>query len=204
LETPRSARGCEEYVPSPPPCSFLSSPPSPPPLPQIDHQASYVAEVKEYEAEKEEVADSQGEAFPYSSGIWLISQLVSAINPSDLDLLDEGYPLTKYSLDNLLGRVHTPQVPPPLPLLTSPIRSPPPPSLSLSFRQEYQNYFLRYPLCGHYVEAYPQLLSEPVGIESIPSASNPQPFGGDESSLAQRIQPITSLAWKTMVPKAEE
>jgi hypothetical protein len=77
---------------------------------QIDHQASFVAEVKEYEAEKEEVGDSQGEAFPYTTGVWLISQLVSAINPSDLDLLDEGYPLTKYSLDNLLGRIHTPQV----------------------------------------------------------------------------------------------
>lgn len=54
--------------------------------------------------------DSQGPMFPYTRGIWYITQLLAALNPSDLDLLDEGYPLTKYSLDNLLGRIHTPKV----------------------------------------------------------------------------------------------
>ena len=43
-------------------------------------------------------------------GYWIICQLVSAINPTDLDAIDENMPFTKSTLDNVLGRVHTPQV----------------------------------------------------------------------------------------------
>ena len=35
--------------------------------------------------------------------MWLLSNLVAAINPHDLDALDENVPFTKYTLDSLLG-----------------------------------------------------------------------------------------------------
>ena len=39
----------------------------------------------------------------------LVCQLVAAFNPDDLDALDESAPLTKSTLDNLLGYVTQPQ-----------------------------------------------------------------------------------------------
>jgi hypothetical protein len=75
------------------------------------------------------------------AGYWIISQLVSAINPSDLDAIDENMPFTKNTLDNLLGRVHTPQ--------------------------EYQYYFERNPHAPLYVDLYPRFLNEPVFAKEI-------------------------------------
>ena len=105
---------------------------------------------------------SQGIAFPYTHGLWLISQLVSAINPSDLRLLREGRcPLSKYSLDHLLGRIHTPKV-----------RDPPYTSPDthhthhLTHTQEYQYYFTNFPRCSEYVEMYERLLSTESPFET--------------------------------------
>ncbi len=36
-------------------------------------------------------------------GFYLIGSLVAAINPEDLDAMDESVPFTKYTLDNILG-----------------------------------------------------------------------------------------------------
>lgn len=49
----------------------------------------------------------QGPAFPYTKGLWLLSNIIAALNPDDLDALDESIPFTKYTLDELLGRNHT-------------------------------------------------------------------------------------------------
>jgi hypothetical protein len=87
---------------------------------EIEEKAPFTAELDDYHDEKAEVMEDQGKAFPYTKGYWIISQLVAAINPNDLDAIDESLPFTKATLDNLLGRVHTPQVSPlpPPPLIT--------------------------------------------------------------------------------------
>lgn len=56
--------------------------------------------------ESREVLADQGAALPYTRGFWLICQLVAAMNPDDLDAMDESVPLTKATLDNLLGVQH--------------------------------------------------------------------------------------------------
>ena len=56
-----------------------------------------------YQDEAEEVLKDQGAALPYSYGFYLVSCLVAAMNPDDLDAMDESVPFTKATLDNLLG-----------------------------------------------------------------------------------------------------
>jgi hypothetical protein len=70
----------------------------------IDEMGPYIAEVDDFEDEGNEVMRKQGEFFPYTRGIWLCCLLVGAINPTDLDALDESLPLTKYTLENIMGR----------------------------------------------------------------------------------------------------
>lgn len=70
----------------------------------IDEEAMYVAEVDDFQSEKQEVLTKQGPVFPYTRGIWLMCILTGAICPNDLDNLDESKPLTKYLLEHLLGR----------------------------------------------------------------------------------------------------
>lgn len=103
---------------------------------QVDGQAQYVAEVDDYQDEKDEVMRKQGAAFPFSRGLWLLAQLVASINPFDLDALDENLPLTKFTLDNILGRQLNPK--------------------------EYQYYFERNPNAALYVREYPRFLNEQV------------------------------------------
>ena len=61
----------------------------------------------DYGDESREVKKDQGDAFPYTKGLWLLSNLVASISPNDLDALDENVPLTKFTLDELLGRIHS-------------------------------------------------------------------------------------------------
>lgn len=68
--------------------------------------APYCAELDDYGDESREVLGDQGEALPYTRGFWLVSQLVAAMCPDDLDAMDESVPLTKQTLDNLLGIQH--------------------------------------------------------------------------------------------------
>ncbi|KAJ3269145.1 hypothetical protein HDV01_001723 [Terramyces sp. JEL0728] len=65
--------------------------------------APYCAECDDYQDEKEEVLGDQGLAFPFSCGFYLLSLIVGAMNPEDLDAMDESSPMTKFTLDNLLG-----------------------------------------------------------------------------------------------------
>lgn len=72
-------------------------------LKKVDEDAPFVAEIDDYQQEKEEIKMGQGLGLNYNRGFWIISQLVAAINPHDLDALDEPLPLTKYTLESLLG-----------------------------------------------------------------------------------------------------
>lgn len=65
--------------------------------------APYCSECDDFKDESEEVMKDQGDALPYSYGFYLISCLVAAMNPDDLDAMDESVPFTKATLDNLLG-----------------------------------------------------------------------------------------------------
>lgn len=76
---------------------------------QMEVNAPLVCAVDYYEEEKSEVLKLQGPVFPFSKGMWLLCLLVGAINPDDLDDLDSPHPLTKYTMENLLGRQLTMQ-----------------------------------------------------------------------------------------------
>lgn len=65
----------------------------------------YCAELDDFQDESDEVLRDQGEALPFSRGFHLVCQLVSAMNPEDLDAMDESVPFTKETLDNLMGVV---------------------------------------------------------------------------------------------------
>jgi len=68
--------------------------------------APYCSESDDFGDESREVLEDQGEALPYTRGFWLVCQLVAAMNPDDLDAMDESVPFTKLTLDNLLGIQH--------------------------------------------------------------------------------------------------
>ena len=101
----------------------------------------------DYADEKKEVISKQGASFPYSKGMWLICQLVAAINPHDLDALDEHLPLSKFTLDNILGRKTS--------------------------SQEYQYYFQHCPASAQYQQWYPRLLTEETFTKAILSSNSP-------------------------------
>lgn len=73
---------------------------------ECEEIALFCSESDDYADESREVLGDQGEALPYTRGFWLICQLVAAMNPDDLDAMDESVPLTKMTLDNLLGIQH--------------------------------------------------------------------------------------------------
>lgn len=150
----------------------------------VDEQAPYVAEVDDYDDEKTEVLSKQGSAFPYTKGLWLLSQLVAAISPHDLDALDENIPFTKYTFDELLGRIHSPQ--------------------------EYQYYFVHNPNAFLYEAEYARFLTEPVVATQIISRQEQlrrENTNGYQNGLrpniafgniAPRLEPITQQAMQSV------
>ncbi len=112
---------------------------------QVEAIAPWCAEVDDYDTERQEVIDGQGDTFPYTKGFWLLCHLVAAINPHDLDALDESLPLTKYTLDNLLGRKHT--------------------------KEEYKLYFDNTPNGHLYRQEYVSFLKEDVVASEIISSA---------------------------------
>jgi len=68
--------------------------------------APYCSESDDFHDEAAEVLRDQGPALPFSQGFHLVAQLVAAMNPDDLDAMDESIPFTKMTLDNLLGIQH--------------------------------------------------------------------------------------------------
>ena len=65
--------------------------------------APYCSECDDFQDESAEVILDQGAALPFSYGFYLVCALVAAMNPDDLDAMDESVPFTKATLDNLLG-----------------------------------------------------------------------------------------------------
>mmetsp|Transcript_42327 Transcript_42327/g.102280 ORF Transcript_42327/g.102280 Transcript_42327/m.102280 type:complete len:487 (-) Transcript_42327:481-1941(-) len=73
----------------------------------LEEIAPFCSEYDDYQTEAGEVMRDQGMAMPYSKGFHLVGTLVAAMNPDDLDAMDESVPFTKATLDNLLGIQHT-------------------------------------------------------------------------------------------------
>jgi len=71
---------------------------------QIEENGPFVSETDDFNDERDEVIHDQGPAFPYTKGLWLLCLIVGAINPYDLDALDDSRPLSKFTLDNIFGR----------------------------------------------------------------------------------------------------
>jgi hypothetical protein len=76
---------------------------------QLEEAAPYTSEVDDFEDERREVQEDQGIVFPFTNGFYLIASLVGAMNPFDLDAMDESVPFTKFSMDSLLGIQYSPQ-----------------------------------------------------------------------------------------------
>lgn len=112
-----------------------------------DVRTKFVAEVDDFEAEKKEVLEKQGPALPFSKGFWILCQLVAAINPNDLDAVDEAKPCTKKTLNDLMGRQLT--------------------------DQEYQYYFDNNPMAQKYYRPmYNQFKREDIVSSSLPDLHN--------------------------------
>jgi hypothetical protein len=71
--------------------------------------ASYCSEFDDFQDESREVIKDQGKAFPYSYGMHLVGLIVGALNPHDLDAMDESVPFTQRTLQDLLGYLVTPE-----------------------------------------------------------------------------------------------
>lgn len=110
---------------------------------QVEDGSPYTAEIDDYFGEMEEVCTNQGAVFPYTKGLWLVSNLVAAINTDDLDALDEKIPLTKHTLDDLLGRYHT--------------------------DVEYELYFNSNPYAQNYKDMYTRFLTEDCAASKLVS-----------------------------------
>jgi hypothetical protein len=74
-------------------------------------------------------------------GMWMVSNLVSAISPDELDALDEPLPFSRCSLDALLGRTHSPA--------------------------EYEHYFKHFPGSERFSEFYERLSTEAMPAQDI-------------------------------------
>lgn len=72
---------------------------------ECEEAAPFCAECDDYQSEYEEVIADQGAAFPYTFGMHLVRQLVSALPgcEHDLDAIDEGTPLSYSTMCAMLG-----------------------------------------------------------------------------------------------------
>lgn len=73
-------------------------------LKSVEEAAYYCSESDDYQDERREVRKDQGPAFPFTKGFWLMMQAAAALNPNDLDQMDENLPFTKNIFEKLLGR----------------------------------------------------------------------------------------------------
>lgn len=96
---------------------------------EVDNEAPFTAEVDDFLAEKKEVLENQGPGLPYTRGLWLLCQLTGAINPDDLDPIDEKIPFTRGTICDLMG-------------------------YQVSEQQYAQQYFDKHPLAAKYKPVY--------------------------------------------------
>ncbi len=119
-----------------------------------------MSELDDFNDEKSEIIKDQGPAFPYTKGMWLVSHLVAPINPDDLDAIDESIPFSKFTLDSLLGRVHS--------------------------QNEYQYYFDRNPHSTFYRKHFHRLANESATAKAIipPNQRQKHDAGSNQTSEA--------------------
>jgi hypothetical protein len=72
-----------------------------------DECCPYCSELDDFDYERSEVLRDQGAALPFTKGFHLMCILVAAMNPDDLDAMDESVPFAKNTLDSLLGIQHS-------------------------------------------------------------------------------------------------
>lgn len=118
---------------------------------QIEEDGPFVTEIDDYFDERDEVQHDQGPAFPFSRGLWLICMFVGAINPYDLDSLDDSRPMSKYTLDNIIGRGTT--------------------------TEEYRKYWNNHPKCAQYESNYGRLSTEQKHTQQILGAHSTGAMG---------------------------
>lgn len=75
----------------------------------LEEKAPFCSESDDYQDELREVRGDQGEAFPYTRGFYIICELVAAMNPEDLDCMDECIAFSKHDFDFLQGYVSDPK-----------------------------------------------------------------------------------------------
>lgn len=114
---------------------------------EVEEVGPNTSELDDFNSERKEVWKDQGKAFPFNKGIWLLCQLVAAINPEDLDALDESVPFSKQTMDDLLGR-----------------------RLTL---EEYAHYFQNNPHHKKYQHLYNHFCREDVSAKQIISGNIP-------------------------------
>jgi hypothetical protein len=107
----------------------------------VEEVSEFCSELDDFISERNEVEHDQGPAFPFSRGFWILCMLVAAINPDDLDALDESKPFTRGTLGNLLGRVLS--------------------------QQEYQEYWNKHPTARNYNSYFSEFMREDLVSSQI-------------------------------------
>lgn len=110
-------------------------------LKEVEEVADFCSELDDFLSERKEVEKDQGPVFPFSRGFWILCMLVAAINPDDLDALDESTPFTRGTLGNLLGRVLS--------------------------NEEYQDYWSKHPKARDYNSHFSQFMREDIVARQI-------------------------------------
>lgn len=138
-----------------------------------EDKAKFASELDDFKSESKEVRAKQGKAFPFNKGMWLLCQLVAAINPDDLDKLDEKKPFSRAKLSEILGRKLT--------------------------RNDYNHYFSHHPRSAKYQKKYEQLCGED---EKTVPVSNYAAGGSTifAANVVPPMQPSASAAVPTMNP----
>lgn len=70
----------------------------------LEKLAPFTNETNDYETEKENVRMAQGDAFPYTLGLYKICRFIGALYPDTLDAIDDPIPFTRWTLSIILGR----------------------------------------------------------------------------------------------------
>ena len=105
----------------------------------------YVAALQNFRPEQLEVLNDMGPEFPYSEAMWMLCNLTAALNPNDLDALDQHAPLSKPTLDSILGNITT--------------------------AADYESYFNQHPNANYlFAEDYQQFLTAPI-TSNIPAVN---------------------------------
>ncbi len=69
----------------------------------LEKAAPYCSECDDFNSKADEIKQAQGKGFPFTRGIWMLLQILGAISPNDLDLIDEALPFSRFSLESISG-----------------------------------------------------------------------------------------------------